>query len=164
MPSVGVTTELAQNFDRIDGAQWGWQNSGNQLLLYSSLPARSSSSWSWSAASHMCCGCAHHVVQPLAVRRDIHLLRALLTVRLTRIGSSVACRRTPMLCSHHWKGRSSCWLRVGSVLARRATDEQISAPCSMRAPCSRPRVGVGVNRRTLSADIFGSCFLYSFVL
>ena len=77
-------------------------------------------------AEHMCCGCAHHVVQPLAVRRDIHLLRALLTVRLTRIGSSVACRCTPMLCSHHWKGWSSCRSRVGSVLARRATDEQIS--------------------------------------
>ena len=46
-----------------------------------------------------------------------------------------------------WKGWSSCWLRVGSVLARRATDEQISAPCSPAAA----RIGVEVTHEKLTA-------------
>ena len=64
---------------------------------------------------HMCCGCAHHVVQLLAVLGDVRLLRALLTMRLTRTGG-VACRFTRVPSSYRWvgacAGRATCqyWL------------------------------------------------------
>ena len=103
---------------------------------------------------HMCCGCAHHVVQPLAVRRDIHLLRALLTVRLTRTGG-VACRFTRVPSSHSW---------VGACAGRVACQYWFAEPTSTDVFCGgaearrAARRAAALRRGAISSGVLGGWF------